>query len=66
MGSTRPKQTTVRRLDSRLVALDARTGQPVWTVRIASPEDDYSITGAPRVIRNLVITSPGSDGAQRG
>lgn len=29
---------------------DADTGTPMWTVQIASPEDDYSITGAPRVI----------------
>jgi quinohemoprotein ethanol dehydrogenase len=51
-------------LDSRLVALDADTGRPVWTVQIASKEDDYSISGAPRVIKNMVIT--GTSGAEFG
>jgi quinohemoprotein ethanol dehydrogenase len=51
-------------LDSRLVALDAATGRPVWTVPVASREDDYSITGAPRVIKNMVIT--GTSGSEFG
>src|SRR5690606_14455713 len=37
-------------LDGRLVALDANTGVPVWETHVTSPEDDYSITGAPRVL----------------
>ena len=51
-------------LDSRLVALDAQNGRPVWTVQVASKEDDYSISGAPRVIKNMVIT--GTSGAEFG
>jgi PQQ-dependent dehydrogenase (methanol/ethanol family) len=51
-------------LDSRLVALDAHTGRPVWSVPVASKEDDYSISGAPRVIKNMVIT--GTSGAEFG
>lgn len=51
-------------LDSRLVALDAATGRPVWTTQVASKADDYSITGAPRVIKNRVIT--GTSGAEFG
>jgi PQQ-dependent dehydrogenase (methanol/ethanol family) len=51
-------------LDSRLVALDAHTGRPVWSVQVASKEDDYSISGAPRVIKNMVIT--GTSGAEFG
>jgi hypothetical protein len=51
-------------LDSRLVALDANTGRPVWTTQVASKADDYSITGAPRVIKGRVIT--GTSGAEFG
>ncbi len=54
-------------LDSRLVALDARTGRPVWTTQVASKEDDYSITSAPRVIAGKVITGiSGSEFGVRG
>jgi quinohemoprotein ethanol dehydrogenase len=51
-------------LDSRLVALDAETGRQVWSTQIASRADDYSITGAPRVINGKVIT--GTSGAEFG
>jgi PQQ-dependent dehydrogenase (methanol/ethanol family) len=47
-----------------LVALDAETGEEVWTVAVTSPEDDYSITGAPRVIDGMVIT--GNSGSEFG
>ena len=51
-------------LDSRLVALDAVTGRQVWSTQVASREDDYSITSAPRVIGNRVIT--GTSGSEFG
>ena len=51
-------------LDSRLVALDARTGRTVWSAQVASKADDYSITSAPRVIKGRVIT--GSSGSEFG
>lgn len=51
-------------LDGRLVALDADTGRPVWTVQMTSKEDDYSITGAPRIVKGKVIT--GNSGAEFG
>lgn len=43
-------------LDRRLIALDSTTGKPVWTTRIL-PEDatGYSLTMAPRVVKNKVI-----------
>ncbi|HTV02657.1 MAG TPA: PQQ-dependent dehydrogenase, methanol/ethanol family, partial [Luteitalea sp.] len=54
-------------LDSRLVALDARTGRPVWTTQVASKDDDYSITSAPRIIKGKVITGiSGSEFGVRG
>jgi quinohemoprotein ethanol dehydrogenase len=43
-------------LDRRLIALDAANGKPLWTTRIL-PEDatGYSLTMAPRVIKDKVI-----------
>ena len=43
-------------LDASLAALDAETGELLWRVPVRSPLDDYSITGAPRVIDGMVIT----------
>jgi quinohemoprotein ethanol dehydrogenase len=52
-------------LDGRLVALDAKTGAPVWTVdTVADKSKPYSITGAPRVVNNAVLI--GNGGADRG
>jgi quinohemoprotein ethanol dehydrogenase len=51
-------------LDGRLIALDARTGAPVWQVQTTDPDLPYSITGAPRVVRGLVII--GNGGADVG
>ncbi len=36
-------------LDGRLIALDAKTGTPVWTTQTFDKNWPYSITGAPRV-----------------
>jgi quinohemoprotein ethanol dehydrogenase len=51
-------------LDGRLVALDARTGKPVWSVVTVDPAKPYTITGAPRVVRDKVII--GNGGAELG
>ncbi len=54
-------------LDARLVALDAQTGKIVWDVRTAGANTDYSITGAPRVIRgNVIIGNGGGEYNERG
>jgi quinohemoprotein ethanol dehydrogenase len=54
-------------LDGRLVALDAATGKPVWSVQTTDPKKAYSITGAPRVARGKVfIGQAGSEFEQRG
>ena len=53
-------------LDGRLIALDAGTGQPVWSIQ-ATPEGRYSITGAPRVADGKVfIGSAGGEFDVRG
>jgi quinohemoprotein ethanol dehydrogenase len=42
-------------LDGRLVAIDARTGKPVWERLTIDPKQRYSITGAPRVAKGRVL-----------
>jgi quinohemoprotein ethanol dehydrogenase len=41
--------------DGRLIAIDAASGQPVWTTQTLDPKDSSAITGAPRVFNGLVI-----------
>ncbi len=49
----------VATLDGRLVALDAKTGAPVWTTRTFGLDTSYAITGAPRVVKGKVIIGTG-------
>lgn len=51
-------------LDGRLIALDAGDGSPVWEVQTTPSDRPYSITGAPRVIKDKVII--GNGGAELG
>jgi len=54
-------------LDGRLIALDAKTGQPVWSVNTFDPVWPYTITAAPRVFDGKVlIGNAGAEGAARG
>lgn len=54
-------------LDGRLIAVDARTGKPVWSVDTLDPVWPYTITGAPRVFDGKVlIGNAGAEGAARG
>jgi quinohemoprotein ethanol dehydrogenase len=47
-------------LDGRLIALDAKTGTPLWeTMTVDNQEWPYSITGAPRVFKGKVIIGNG-------
>jgi alcohol dehydrogenase (cytochrome c) len=52
------------RLDGKLVALDRKTGVPVWTIQAETPKENFSITPAPVYYDGLVIT--GFAGADRG
>jgi quinohemoprotein ethanol dehydrogenase len=53
--------------DGRLVALDARSGTPVWSVMTVDPSKPYTITQAPRVIKGrVVIGTSGSEYGVRG
>jgi PQQ-dependent dehydrogenase (methanol/ethanol family) len=51
-------------LDAKLVALDAKTGKPVWSVQIAEPSLGYSETMAPTVVDGKVLI--GTNGGEYG
>jgi alcohol dehydrogenase (cytochrome c)/quinohemoprotein ethanol dehydrogenase len=51
-------------IDGRLVALDAATGKPLWDVNTIDKTKPYTITGAPRVVKGLVLI--GNGGAELG
>ncbi len=54
----------VATLDGRLVALDAKTGKPLWSELTVDHERGYTITGAPRVYDGKVVI--GNGGAEIG
>ena len=51
-------------IDARLIALDAKTGKPVWNVEVAKPESGYALTHAPLVVKDKVIV--GTAGGEYG
>lgn len=51
-------------LDGRLQALDAHSGELLWSTQTTPPERPYTITGAPRVVGDLVMI--GNGGAEYG
>lgn len=51
-------------IDGRLIALDAASGQPVWSTQTVDVDRPYTITGAPRVVKGKVII--GNGGAEYG
>ena len=54
-------------IDGRLIALDAGTGEPVWSVQTTDFAKAYTITGAPRVVKGkVVIGNGGADMGVRG
>ena len=54
-------------LDGVLVALDARTGQPLWEAEVADTMEGSSITSPPLVLKDMVITGmTGGEYATRG
>ena len=57
-------QVFVGALDGRLIALDAATGEENWSVQSTPTDGNYSITGAPRVFKGMVII--GNGGAELG
>ncbi|MFO7704530.1 MAG: PQQ-dependent dehydrogenase, methanol/ethanol family [Halopseudomonas sp.] len=51
-------------LDGRLIALDAKTGKPVWSEQTTDNSQPYTITAAPRIVKGLVMI--GNGGAEFG
>jgi quinohemoprotein ethanol dehydrogenase len=54
----------VATLDGRLIALDAKSGKPLWSVLTVDNSKNYTITGAPRVYDGKVLI--GNGGAEMG
>jgi quinohemoprotein ethanol dehydrogenase len=52
------------RLDGKLVALDRKTGKPVWSIQAERWQENFSITAAPLYLDGKVIV--GFAGADRG
>ena len=53
--------------DGRLQAIDAETGKPVWEARVGYPQDDYTLTMAPRIAKGkVIIGASGGDRPTRG
>jgi PQQ-dependent dehydrogenase (methanol/ethanol family) len=50
--------------DGRLVALDAATGDVQWDVQTTDRDKSYTITGAPRVMKDKIVI--GNGGAEMG
>ena len=53
--------------DGRLVALDQKTGEVIWTKETTDPTKSYTITGAPRIAGdNVIIGNGGGEYGVRG
>lgn len=50
--------------DGRLVAIDAATGKEAWAVNTVDQSMNYTITGAPRIVKDKVVI--GNGGAEYG
>ncbi len=53
--------------DGRLIALDAKTGQVIWSVLTVDHDKPYTVTGAPRVAKGrILIGNAGGEFGIRG
>lgn len=54
-------------IDGRLVALNVTNGKPVWEARVEYPQNQYTLTMAPRIAKGKVIVgASGSEYPVRG
>jgi len=51
-------------IDAHLVAIDARTGKPIWNTEVAKDASGYALTHAPLVVKDKVIV--GTAGGEFG
>ena len=42
-------------VDAHLVAIDAKTGKPLWNTAVADPKARYSMTAAPLIVKDKVV-----------
>lgn len=49
-------------LDAKLIALDAKTGKPVWETAVADYKDGYYLNSPPIVARGTLVTGPAGPG----
>jgi alcohol dehydrogenase (cytochrome c) len=42
-------------IDGRIIAIDAKSGKPVWVTPVARPEAGYAVTNAPLVVKDKVL-----------
>lgn len=49
----------VAALDGRLIALDQKTGAVLWSKVVVPNQTDYTITGAPRIVKGRVLIGAG-------
>jgi len=42
-------------IDGRLLALDAKTGRPLWNIEVGDPKLGYAITHAPLIVKDKVL-----------
>jgi alcohol dehydrogenase (cytochrome c) len=45
-------------IDGHLIAIDAKTGKPIWDKAVVNPAAGYSFTLAPLVVKDKVIVGP--------
>ena len=46
-------------LDAHLIAIDAKTGKPLWNTVVADVKSAYSITMAPLIVKDKVLVGVG-------
>ncbi len=51
-------------IDAHLIAIDAKTGKPLWNIKVADAAAGYAITHAPLIVKNKVIV--GTAGGEYG
>ena len=51
-------------IDAHLIAIDAKSGRPLWNITVARAKSGYSITHAPLVVKDKVIV--GTAGGEYG
>src|SRR5205807_8103768 len=60
LGATRFMAT----IEGQLIAVDAKSGRPIWNIAVVKPDAGYALTLAPLVVKDKVII--GTAGGEYG